>query len=205
MTNKAVFLDRDGVLNANVLNPATGEWESPHSPEDFRLFPWALESLKALRSAGLRLFLVSNQPSYAKGKTSLENIHAVHDRLAAALLAHNIDFQGFYYCYHHPSGRIPGYSGPCRCRKPSPFFLQEAARAHHLRMEASWMVGDRDADVLCGRSAGVRTIRVRAEETGPAATERADFEVHDLREAVQVILGEKQRRGDEQGGNHGIV
>ena len=65
---KAVFLDRDGVINPNVLNPETGCYESPHKVEDFKLFPWTLESLKKLQENGFLLFLVSNQPSYAKGK-----------------------------------------------------------------------------------------------------------------------------------------
>jgi len=68
---KAVFLDRDGVLNKLVLNPATGEFEPPHSAEDLVLFPDVIESLRIIQDAGFELFLVSNQPDYAKGKTTI--------------------------------------------------------------------------------------------------------------------------------------
>ncbi len=82
--NRAVFLDRDGVLNPNVFNSETGEWESPHRVEDFELFPWVPDSLKRLREY-YKLFLVSNQPSYAKGQTSLENIQEIQRKLVEVL------------------------------------------------------------------------------------------------------------------------
>ena len=104
---RAVFLDRDGVINRNILNPVSGEYESPHRPEDFELAPGALNAIARLRTAGYRLFLVSNQPSFAKGKTSLEAIQAIHARLQTALDGAGIAFDAFYYCYHHPDGIVP--------------------------------------------------------------------------------------------------
>ena len=74
---RAVFLDRDGVINELVLNPATGEYEPPHSPDDMTLFPWVINSLKVLRESGFELFMVSNQPDYAKGKTTFEEVARV--------------------------------------------------------------------------------------------------------------------------------
>ena len=68
---KAVFLDRDGVLNELVLNPVTGEYEPPHSPDDLTLFPWVIKSLLAIQDSGFEIFIVSNQPDYAKGKVTL--------------------------------------------------------------------------------------------------------------------------------------
>ena len=123
--DRAVFLDRDGVLNPNVFNPATEKWESPHCPEDFELFPWILDCLHRLRPV-FRLFLISNQPSYAKGKTSLENIKKIHEKMKAVFDENGLGFDDYFFCYHHPEGIIEEYSGPCKCRKPSPYFLELA-------------------------------------------------------------------------------
>ena len=129
----AVFLDRDGCSTSSVLNPATGEYEPPHSPDDLVLFPDVIESLRILQDAGFELFLISNQPDYAKGKTSLETIQAVHERLDHMLNSAGIHFREYYYCYHHPNGIVPGYSFACECRKPKPYFLMNAASDHEYR------------------------------------------------------------------------
>ena len=82
---RAIFLDRDGVLNYNVLNPLTGEFEAPLTPADFRLIPGVLQSLGVLRDAGFLLFLVSNQPNYAKGKVTLGALEEIHLDLSRRL------------------------------------------------------------------------------------------------------------------------
>ncbi len=187
----AVFLDRDGVINRNVQDPATGEYGAPLSAEQFHLAPGALEAMAALRQAGFVLFLVSNQPNYAKGKSTLEALHAIHERLAAELDAAGIDFAEFFYCYHHPDGIVPGYSGQCRCRKPSPFFLLQAGDRFGLSLAESWMVGDRATDIECGRAAGARTILVAPDHPSSARKPQVepDFEAQDLSDAAGIILG----------------
>jgi len=185
----AVFLDRDGVINYNVLNMNTGRWESPHSPAEFRLFPWAIDSLKKLRDLKLRLFLISNQPSYAKGKTSFENLTAIQHKLYAFLTENDISFEDYFYCYHHPKGIVPELSIECACRKPGTFFVEQAVRQYSLDLKKSWIVGDRDSDIICGSNAGLITIRVI--NTGCPQKEpadcAADFETDDLRGAVEII------------------
>ncbi len=123
---EAVFLDRDGVLNRLVLNPATGEYEPPHRIEDMELFPYVIESLGKIQELGYELFLVSNQPDYAKGKTTLEALEKVHRKFDGLLTSQGICFREYYYCYHHPQGIVPEYSYECICRKPKPFFLFKA-------------------------------------------------------------------------------
>lgn len=190
----AVFLDRDGIINAMIFNPATGEFESPHEPEDFHLLPAALPSLRDLQSAGFRLFLISNQPSFAKGKTTLEKIEAIHALLHKAVEAAGIVFTEYFYCYHHPDGKVEGYSGPCACRKPSPYFIQEAERKYNVDLARSWMIGDVDTDILCGSNAGCKTVLVRCPETAGKRKGgcRPDHEVDDLTEAVEVVLRESR-------------
>jgi D-glycero-D-manno-heptose 1,7-bisphosphate phosphatase len=158
----ALFLDRDGVLNELVFYPDTGEWESPRTPAELRIVPGAGPALRALRAAGWPLFIVSNQPSFAKGKTTLEALRAVAEALEARLLQEGVAFEAAYYCYHHPEGKVPGYSGPCQCRKPSPHFLHQAADRFGLDLKASWLVGDQDGDLLCARNAGCRSLLIPA-------------------------------------------
>ena len=96
--NRAVFVDRDGVVNALVYNGSTGDYESPHTPNDFHVIPGALQGLLLLQKTGFLLFLVSNQPSYAKGKTSLASLHAVHEALVKKLTRAGVKFTEYYYC-----------------------------------------------------------------------------------------------------------
>ncbi len=188
---KAVFFDRDGVLNRLVFNPATGSFESPHTPDDWALMPGVLDALKRLRQAGFELFLVTNQPSYAKGKTTLENIKAIHARLHAQLTEAGIMFSAYYYCYHHPDGIVPDYSGPCECRKPSPYFLKQAQKAFGLDMAASWMIGDQDTDIACGQAAGVRTIQIKNPDSlARRGMQVPDFAADHMADAVDIVLRE---------------
>ena len=184
----ALFLDRDGLLNDLVFYEDTGEWESPRRPADLRLIPGAAKATAELRACGWPVFLVSNQPSFAKGKTSLEDLKAVHDALVAHLAEEGAVLDGAYYCFHHPQGRVAGYSGPCPCRKPSPFLLEAAAREHGLDLARSWMIGDQDTDVLCGRNAGCRTILIPCQGSLPKrGTQVPDCLCTNLADTLAVI------------------
>lgn len=160
MAKRAVFLDRDGVLNELALNPKNNEFESPHEPAHVSMLPGAAAAAKRLQDAGFSLFIVSNQPSFAKGKTSLENTHAIAQRVEASLRAAGATIVRAYYCYHHPDGTVPPYAGACRCRKPKPQFLFDARDEFGIDLARSWMVGDQDSDIECGRRAGCRTAAV---------------------------------------------
>ena len=185
----AVFLDRDGVINELVLNLATGEYEPPHLPGDLVLFPDLIPSLRALQDTGFDLFLVSNQPDYAKGKTTLEQLRAVHEKLDRLLRANGIQFQDYYYCFHHPKGIIPEYSIACSCRKPKPYFLLKAAHDYKINLAQSWMVGDRDSDIECGKAAGTRTILIEYPASSKYnGSSHPDFYSANLKDAVRIII-----------------
>jgi D-glycero-D-manno-heptose 1,7-bisphosphate phosphatase len=189
---KAVFLDRDGVLNELVPNPLTGEYEPPHSPDDLIIFPDVIESLRILQNAGFELFLISNQPDYAKGKTPLENLQAVHAKLDRIVRSEGIRFREYYYCYHHPQGKVPEYSFECECRKPKPFFILMAAKRYTLDLSRSWMVGDRDSDIECGKAAGTKTIMIENPQSLKYRTSsQPDFTVANLIDALHIILHKK--------------
>lgn len=186
---KAVFLDRDGVINPLVYNLKTAEYESPHEPGEYSVYPFAAKSLRRLVEAGYWLFLVSNQPSYAKGKTSMENIVAIQAQLEEYLREQQVVITQYFYCYHHPAGVAPGYSGPCLCRKPSPYFLQQAAAEHALDLSQSWLIGDQDTDVQCGQAAGVRTIQLlNPHSAAKRGNSLPEFQADNLAAAVDVLL-----------------
>lgn len=186
----AVFLDRDGTINENVFNPASGKWEAPLVPDDFRLVPDACSALRALQAADYALILISNQPNFAIGKASLDTMAAIHDRLVAALAEGGVRLTDAFYCYHHPTGHAPGFSGPCVCRKPSPYYLNMAQRRYGIDMARSWMIGDRPADVGVGRAAGVRTIFIASTGHTPLTVvdPTPDLHVASLRAATDAIL-----------------
>lgn len=186
----AIFLDRDGVINRNVFNPESNAYESPLTPEQVQIHMGVVDALLSLQRAGFLLIVVSNQPNYAKGKTTLATLEAIHRRIMEQLEPAGIHFTAVHYCLHHPQGIITEYSGPCDCRKPSPYFLLEDEKKFAIDLKRSWMVGDRDADVRCGQAAGVRTIRVQ--EDYPATRDPndapADYEAADLATAAAIIL-----------------
>lgn len=154
----AVFFDRDGVLTANVYYPQWGEWEAPMHVEDITILPGVIEALSLLKEAAIPFFLISNQGAYAKGKTSLENLLAVKNTFNNYLLEHGITFIESFYSYTHPKGIIPGFSGPSLERKPGTYFLYLAAATYSIDLSQSWIIGDRDTDILCGQHAGLKTI-----------------------------------------------
>jgi D-glycero-D-manno-heptose 1,7-bisphosphate phosphatase len=186
--NRAVFLDRDGVINKLVYNVRTKEFESPHFVKDLKLIPDIIRQLKKLKSMGYLLFIISNQPSYAKGKTSLKNIKAIHEKLHNRFVREGIEFTEYYYCYHHPEGIVRDYSGKCECRKPSPYFLLSAKEKYMIDMENSWFIGDQDIDVFCGQAGNVRTILIEnAHSKKKSGKSSPDFQVHSMKEAVMII------------------
>ncbi len=188
---RAVFLDRDGVINDDWYNPATGAWESPVRPEDFILRAGVIKALTRLQAAGYLLILVSNQPNVALGKCDFAALEAVHGRFEALLDRAGIRFAAFNYAYGHPDAVVPEWGAPALFnRKPEPWFLLQDRDRFGLDLAGCWMVGDRDTDIQCGRRAGTRTIQVVNPHAGAKAGKaNPDHHVPGLPEAAAVILG----------------
>ena len=176
MMNKAVFLDRDGVLNLAIIRD--GKPFSPANTAELKLAPYAEEALRELKAQGLKLLVVTNQPDVAKGIATRAGVEQIHDKLAAELPVDDI-----FVCYHKDGDG-------CECRKPKPGMLLEGARRYNVDLAESFMVGDRWRDVEAGQNAGCRTIFIDGgyEERQPARP--ADAHVHSLREAANWILRE---------------
>ena len=171
---------------ANVRYDDTGKWESARTEKDFAIIAGALPAMVTLAASGYALFLVSNQPNQAKGKASEANHEAIHSRLMAELAQAVVPLQHAYYCFHHPQASVKRFLGPCPCRKPEPFFLFEAARDFGVDLSRSWMVGDRETDVECGRRASTSTVRIY---DGPrhSYSTAADYLAPSLAAAAKII------------------
>jgi D-glycero-D-manno-heptose 1,7-bisphosphate phosphatase len=186
----AVFLDRDGVLNEGVADPDSGMPESPLRVEDVRLLPGVAPAARALAQAGFALVCVSNQPAAAKGKVTVEQLLAIHDRVVGELAEQGGHLDASCLCMHHPRGVVAELSGPCDCRKPSPCMLLHATAALGLDLASSWMVGDTDTDVEAGRAAGCRTVLIRYPKSAHKRSGRSapDLLARDLADGVAQLL-----------------
>lgn len=182
---RAVFLDRDGVLNANVFYRDTNGWEAPRRVEDFRLLPGVLAALKKLRAAGFELVLISNQPNEALGKSTGRELREIHDAMEREFGRRGIRFLEYCYCPHHPRAVVAELGGPCHCRKPSPYWLLRTASRYRIDLSESWMIGDRATDTGCGAAAGVRSIRIC---DGKEQDSHALWQAESLLSAVKFVL-----------------
>jgi D-glycero-D-manno-heptose 1,7-bisphosphate phosphatase len=183
-----IVLDRDGVLNRTVPNPAEPRPDSPLRPEEAQVFPWVPEALRALTAAGYGLVIASNQPAAAKGKTTRATLEAVHERIVRDAQAAGGVILSSHVCYHRSEDG-------CACRKPATGLLAEAfARHARFRPEASWIVGDRATDILAGAAFGLRTALVGDvfaddEKTLESRAIRPIFRGADLRDFAKHLLG----------------
>jgi D-glycero-D-manno-heptose 1,7-bisphosphate phosphatase len=181
---RAVFLDRDGVINEMI---PTGEGpDSPRSVEEFRLVPGAAGAVRRLNELGLPVVLVSNQPGVAKGKFPTGNLEAITERMKADLAVGFASLDGIYYCMHHPEAVVADYRKVCECRKPKSGLLSQAAREMDLRLDGSYMVGDQLRDMIAGKSVGCTTVFVGSEMPSQGAGE-TDHSCTDLDAAARLI------------------
>jgi D-glycero-D-manno-heptose 1,7-bisphosphate phosphatase len=192
MGRPAVFLDRDGVLNALVYRPSRAAWDSPYAPDEVRLLPGVAAAVAHLRAAGYMAVLVSNQPGYAKGYCGRTTLDAVHAVLVGRLRDQGAELDGAYYCYHHPRAVRYPLRITCDCRKPNDGLLRRAAEDLGVTLEESFLVGDRMVDLEAGRRAGCNTILVRSPVSPPpdeAARLGTGAAVDDLAAAAALIAG----------------
>jgi D-glycero-D-manno-heptose 1,7-bisphosphate phosphatase len=181
VTRRAIFLDRDGVINrAPVRN---GVPRPPSSLDELEILPGVSEALARLKSAGFRLVVVTNQPDVARGVLSREAVEAIH-----AALSERLPIDEFHVCWHDDADQCP-------CRKPEPGMLLEAAREARLDLSSSYMVGDRWRDVEAGRRAGCVTVFVdhAYEEPRPLAPGAC---VRSLAEGADWILARERGSGN---------
>jgi len=183
-----IVLDRDGVLNHLLPNPAEPRPDSPMRASEVKVFDWVPEVLGELTAAGFGLVIASNQPAWAKGKTTRADLDAVHAEVLRLATAAGAVILSSHVCYHRAEDA-------CACRKPATGLLEEAfARHPGYAAASSWMVGDRAPDVLAGAAFGLQTALL-APADSPELTElsargvRPSFHGRDLRDFAVHLLG----------------
>jgi len=149
---RAVFLDRDGTINV--------EKEYLSRAEDFQLIPGVPQALKRLQEAGFLLVVVTNQSGIGRGYYDEAALEEVHRRMHRELAAYGVTIAACYFCPHHPQHGIGEYRAECSCRKPLPGMLLQAAEELDIDLAASFMIGDKSADVEAGLKAGCSPILV---------------------------------------------
>lgn len=182
----AIFLDRDGTLNVEKGNLRT--------PEELEMLPRVGPTLRALRQAGFRLVILTNQPVIARGEATERDVAAVHRKLVWEIGKEGAYLDAIYLCPHHPKRGFPGervdLKIECECRKPGTKMVEQACRDLGIDAAQSWMVGDRTVDIEMARRAGLRSILLR---TGAAGQDgkysvSPDYVVDDITAAAAIIL-----------------
>lgn len=178
---RAVFLDRDGIINRSIVRD--GLPYPPASASELEFTPGIENTLRTLKDAGWFLVIVTNQPDVARGTTTRESVEEIH-----SLIRHQLPVDAVYACYHD-SGE------GCECRKPRPGMLLTAAREMNLDLSSSFMVGDRWRDIDAGNAAGCHTIFV---DYGyrEALKSRPDYVIDAPQKMTDIILQQKEEKGE---------
>ena len=177
MTNRAVFLDRDGTMAKDV--------HYCRRPEDFKLFPNTAKAIKLLNEHGFKVIVVTNQSGIARGYFTKETLAQIHEKMKSDLAKEGAWIDGIYYCPHHPDDN-------CDCRKPKPKLVLQAVRERDIELKHSFVVGDLEMDVGLGKAVGCKTILLRDSPQEDMSIS-PDYIVSDLLEATQLMLKWKNK------------
>ncbi|MCK9401151.1 MAG: HAD family hydrolase [Bacteroidales bacterium] len=169
---KAVFLDRDGVLNNAVI--VDGKPYPPKSVNELVIPEGVKEGLKQLKELDYLLIVITNQPDVARGTTPMKIVDDINNYLKQELI-----IDDFFCCVHDNADN-------CECRKPKPGMIQTAAKKWNIDLDYSFMVGDRWRDIETGKNAGVKTILIDLEYKEKNI--KPDYNSRNFLEATQIII-----------------
>jgi len=172
---RAVFLDRDGVLNKVSIK--NGKPYPPKNLNELIILPGVKESLLAFQNANLLTIVVTNQPDVARGTIQVEEVEEIN-----TFLVDNLTIDAFFVCFHDDKDR-------CDCRKPRPGLLIEAAKKYSIDLRESYMIGDRWRDIEAGNLAGCKTLFIDYSYNEKQPTSPT-YRVKNIIEAANIILGE---------------
>lgn len=186
---KAIFLDRDGVLNDDT--------EFIHRAEDLVLYPDVPEAVRKINQSDYTAIVVTNQSVVARNLCSEEYLRVIHNKMETDLGKAGAWLDDIYYCPHHPDKGYPDenpeYKIDCDCRKPKPGMLFQAAADYHLDLRKSWMIGDNERDIEAGHAAGCKMVGVATGKGLKATSLIPDYFFFSLKEAVDFIVDEPYR------------
>jgi len=183
-TNKAVFLDRDGVITQDPPHYA-------HRLDQLALIEGSGSAIKILNEENFKVIIISNQSGVAKGFYKENDIEIFNQAMSEQLKKVNAHIDAIYYCPHHPEAKVQKYRIDCNCRKPRPGMLIKAEETFNIDFKSSFLVGDKWSDIEAGRSVGCKTILVK---TGHGLLEYenkkcpVDYVAADLLDAVQNFI-----------------
>ena len=183
---RAVFIDRDGTVNAEV--------DGLISPDQLKLLPGTARAIQTLNHHGYRVVLVTNQPVVAKGFCTEADVQKIHNKLETLLGHEHAFLDRIYYCPHHPEKGFPGERPElkiqCSCRKPNPGMVLQAAEELNLDLRASWFIGDTTTDIQTAKNADVRSILVKSGYAGKDGKHNVqpDFTFETLKAAAEWIV-----------------
>lgn len=158
MKSRALFLDRDGVVNQMYYDQEHGIFDSPLNPNQFFLNSGIEKLIKIAKNAGFNIIIISNQPVIAKGKTTLKLLKEITAKMLNELSKKDAEIDEVIYCLHHPQAKNQKYRKNCSCRKPKPGMILIAAKKFNLDLKQSIVIGDGIVDVQAGVAAGCRTV-----------------------------------------------
>jgi histidinol-phosphate phosphatase family protein len=195
--NRAIFLDRDGVLNPTWGKDTSNNPESPLRFEDFSIFNFVPEAIKQINELGYLAIVVTNQPAYAKGKMTLEDLAKMNQLLIDEVSKAGGKIEKIYACLHHPDPKqvvVKSLFTKCECRKPKPGMLLQAAGEFGINLVDSWMIGDSWKDIAAGEAAGCRTILISKKQS---LIKRVDPDGYakNLPEAIKIIERSESQNG----------
>lgn len=190
--NRAVFLDRDGVINRIVYHSDMGVLDTPFHPSQFKLLPGVEKALRKINRLGFKTIIVSNQPGVAKKHMSLKNFYRIDSKMRKELAEKKVFFDAVYYCLHHPQGGDKRFKKICSCRKPKSGLILKAAKEQKINLENSYMIGDSLTDIQAGEKAGCTTFLLGNHKCDlckfmEEKNVKPDFIVKDLYQAVKFI------------------
>lgn len=183
--NRAIFLDRDGVINYDGF-------PFPYKFDDLKLYPKVPETIAYLKSLGYLVIVITNQPCVSRGVMTEEEVEIIHAMLSGELRIQNENaiIDGFYFCPHHPASKDIKYKINCFCRKPWPGLLLKAKDDFNIDLKKSLIVGDRVTDVIAGNLVGCQTIlcktgmehakRIESECSASEMEEYINFEINEI-------------------------
>ena len=174
---RAVFLDRDGVINRKAP-----EGQYITAWEQIEFLPGVGEALRDLKQGGYLLIVVTNQSAISRNELSVDVLDSIHRRMLHQLAQEGAAIDAVYYCPHDRNAN-------CQCRKPMPKMLLQAAEEHGINLVQSWMIGDKATDIEAGHAAGCRAISLQPAGPDGASPLAAEFNAGSIREAARWILG----------------
>jgi len=176
--NKALFLDRDGVINI--------DHGYTYKISDLNLLDGVVEGLQAISHLDYKIFIITNQSGIARGLFGIDDLHFFMDHLLKILAKNDINVSDYFFCPHHQEGTINSYTKKCSCRKPEPGMLHDAQEKYNLDLSQSILIGDKETDILAGKNAGVPYNILISNSILPISS-MASYSAKDLIQAAKII------------------